>query len=185
MGISSPGRLIRINVFGEYDPSHIAILRNSFPQIPENFRIFIAPQAPLEESATTEASRRCSLNGMLTGIRRPFWRQVFEASASGIWLLAVQNKVPEMLSIGPILSVGLCVCSTFSAALFGPILDRIHSYFQKKKITQKRELEPNSVGEADHFHATLPRSLHSPQVATAAPPSPLGPIGGVAVEICT
>ena len=61
-------------------------------------------------------------------IPRRFWGQLFEASASGIWLLAVQNTVPEMLSIGPILSVR----STFSGALFGPILDRIHSYFQKK-----------------------------------------------------
>ena len=74
-------------------------------------------------------------------IPRRFWGQLFEASASGIWLLAVQNTVPEMLSIGPILSVCLLsvvccllcvVCSTFSGALFGPILDRIHSYFQKK-----------------------------------------------------
>ena len=65
-------------------------------------------------------------------IQRRFWGQLFEASASGIWLLAVQNTVPEMLSIGPILSVDLCVRSTFSGALFGPILDRIHSYFQKK-----------------------------------------------------
>ena len=65
-------------------------------------------------------------------IPRRFWGQLFEASASGIWLLAVQNTVPEMLSIGPILSVGVRVCSTFSGALFGPILDRIHSYFQKK-----------------------------------------------------
>ena len=65
-------------------------------------------------------------------IPRRFWGQLFEASASGIWLLAVQNTVPEMLSIGPILSVCVCVRSTFSGALFGPILDRIHSYFQKK-----------------------------------------------------
>ena len=42
---------------------------------------------------------------MLTGIRRPFWGQIFEASASGIWLLAVQNTAPEQLRIGAILSV--------------------------------------------------------------------------------
>ena len=65
-------------------------------------------------------------------IPRRFWGQLFEASASGIWLLAVQNTVPEMLSIGPILSACVRVRSTFSGALFGPILDRIHSYFQKK-----------------------------------------------------
>ena len=46
--------------------------------------LFIAPQAPLEESATTEASRRCSLNEMLTGIRGSFWGQVLEAFANGI-----------------------------------------------------------------------------------------------------
>ena len=71
-------------------------------------------------------------NRDLSWIQRRFWGQLFEASASGIWLLAVQNTVPEMLSIGPILSVCLRVRSTFSGALFGPILDRIHSYFQKK-----------------------------------------------------
>ena len=71
-------------------------------------------------------------NRDLSWIQRRVWGQLFEASASGIWLLAVQNTVPEMLSIGPILSVGLRVRSTFSGALFGPILDRIHSYFQKK-----------------------------------------------------
>ena len=108
---------------------------------------------------------------MLTGIRRPFWGQVFEASASGIWLLAVQNTVPELLRIGSILSVCLFVCATFCRPLFGAGRWTYNSVFRKKSL-QKRELEPNSVGEADHFHATLPRSLHSPQVATAAPPSP-------------
>ena len=116
-------------------------------------------------------------------IPRRFWGQLFEASASGIWLLAVQNTVPEMLSIGPILSV--CVRACVFVQLFpAHFLDQFWTEFIpifRKKITQKRELEPNSVGEADHFHATLPRSLHSPQVATAAPPSPLGLIGGVAV----
>ena len=121
-------------------------------------------------------------------IPRRFWGQLFEASASGIWLLAVQNTVPEMLSIGPILSVCLSVCCLFVQLFPAHFLDQFWTEFIpifRKKITQKRELEPNSVGEADHFHATLPRSLHSPQVATAAPPSPLGPIGGVAVETCT
>ena len=32
----------------------------------------IAPQAPLEESATTEASRRCSLTGILAGFKDGF-----------------------------------------------------------------------------------------------------------------
>ena len=84
-------------------------------------------------------------------------------------------------------SVCLCVC-LFVPLFAAHFLDRFWTEtipIFRKKITQKRELEPVSVGEADHFHATLPRSLHSPQVATAAPPSPLGPIGGVAVETCT
>ena len=120
-------------------------------------------------------------------IPRRFWGQLFEASASGIWLLAVQNTVPEMLRIGSILSVGWLVCCVFNflQVRFWIDFEQNSFLFSEKKITQKRELEPNSVGEAEHFHATLPRSLHSPQVATAAPPSPLGPIGGVAVETCT
>ena len=118
-------------------------------------------------------------NWDVSGIQKSFWEQVFEAFASGIWVLAVQNMVPELLRIGSILSV--CV---FVQLFAGPLLDRFWTEFIcnfRKKVTQKRKLEPNSVGEADHFHATLPRSLHSPQVATAAPPSPLGLIGGVAV----
>ena len=46
--------------------------------------VIVAPQAPFEESAMTEASRRCSLNEMLTGIRGSFWGQVLEAFANGI-----------------------------------------------------------------------------------------------------
>ena len=35
-------------------------------------RVIFAPQAPLEESATTEASRRCSLTGILAGFKDGF-----------------------------------------------------------------------------------------------------------------
>ena len=123
-------------------------------------------------------------NRDLSWIQRRFWGRFFGPSASGICVLTVQIMVPELLQIGPNLSV--CVRACVSVQLFpDPILDRFLTEFIRifrKKITQKRELEPVSVGEADHFHATLPRSLHSPQVATAAPPSPVGLIGGVAVE---
>ena len=44
----------------------------------------MAPKSPLEESATTEASRRCSLNGMLNGIRGSFWGRVLEAFATTV-----------------------------------------------------------------------------------------------------
>ena len=37
-----------------------------------NISDIIAPQAPLEESATTEASRRCSLTGILAGFKDGF-----------------------------------------------------------------------------------------------------------------
>ena len=79
---------------------------------------FIAPQAPLEESATTEASRRCSLNGMLTGIRVLFWGQVLERFATGICVLAVQNMATAELDIGRILSVCLCTGTCLSVHVF-------------------------------------------------------------------
>ena len=49
-------------------------------------------------------------NWDVSGIQKSFWEQVFEAFASGICVLAVQNMVPELLRIGPILSVCLFVC---------------------------------------------------------------------------
>ena len=68
---------------------------------------FFAPQAPLEESATTEASRRCPLTGFLREFRVLFWGHVLEVFANGICVLAVQNTTPELLRIGPDLSVCL------------------------------------------------------------------------------
>ena len=45
----------------------------TLPPPPSEPRIaIIAPQAPLEESATTEASRRCSLTGILAGFKDGF-----------------------------------------------------------------------------------------------------------------
>ena len=49
-------------------------------------------------------------NWDVSGIQKSFWEQVFEAFASGICVLAVQNMVLELLRIGSILSVCLCVC---------------------------------------------------------------------------
>ena len=82
------------------------------------------------------------------------------------------------LDIGSILSVCLCVC--VSVQLFaGPFFDDFYEEFNydfKKNTLQKGALAPISVGEAERFGiifgATLPRSLHSPQMATAAPPPP-------------
>ena len=68
-------------------------------------------------------------NWDLSWIQRRFGGQLFEVFATGICVSAVQNMVPELLRIGPILSVCLCVVvwSTFCRQFFGPILNRIHS----------------------------------------------------------
>ena len=86
----------------------------------------IAPQAPLEESATTEASRRCSLTGMLTGIRGSFGGQVLEAFATSICVLTVQNPSPELLRIGWILSVCLLPAP---ALFFSRLFDDFYEEF--------------------------------------------------------
>ena len=54
----------------------------------DGFRWLIAPQAPLEESATTEASRRCSLTGMLAGFRSHFGSKFLTClrAVSAFWL---------------------------------------------------------------------------------------------------
>ena len=130
---------------------------------------------------------RPPLNGMLTGIRSSFWGRGFESSASGICVLAVQNMVPELLRIGPNLSVCVSVCLSVQL-LLGPVLDRFWTEFIRnfmKRALQKGVLATVAAPNSIISGATLPRSLHSPQVATAAPPSPLGPIGGAAVETCT
>ena len=72
--------------------------------------MLIAPQAPFEESETTEASRRCPLTGFLREFRVLFWGHVLEVFANGICVLAVQNTTPELLRIGPNLSVCVSVC---------------------------------------------------------------------------
>ena len=113
-------------------------------------------------------------NWDVSRIQRSFWGQVFEAFATGISVLTVQNMVTAELDIGPILSVGLRV------QLFaGRFLDQFEQEFNcnfMKRALKKGALAPNSVGEAEHFRVRatsgLPRSLHSPQMATAAPPSP-------------
>ena len=76
-----------------------------------------APQAPFEESATTEASRRCPLTGFLREFRVMFWGHVLEVFANGICVLAVQNTTPEMLRIGQNLS-DVCLSVCLSVTLF-------------------------------------------------------------------
>ena len=64
--------------------------------------VVVAPQAPFEESETTEASRRCPLTGFLREFRVLFWGHGLEVFANGICVLAVQNTTSEMLKIGQI-----------------------------------------------------------------------------------
>ena len=66
-------------------------------------------------------------NWDVSGIPKSFWGQLFEVFATGICVSAVQNMVPELLRIDPILSVCVSVCATFCRSVFGPILNRIHS----------------------------------------------------------
>ena len=110
-------------------------------------------------------------NWDVSGIPKSFWGQLFEVFATGICVLAVQNMVPELLQIGQIC---LLIC-VFVQLFPGPVLDRFWTEFIRnfmkralKKEALARYTEPNSIISG----ATLPRSLHSPQVATAAPPSP-------------
>ena len=119
-------------------------------------------------------------NWDVSRIQRSFWGQVFEAFATGICVLTVQNPSPELLRIGWILSVCLSVCVCVFVQLFADrFLDQFEQEFNcnfMKRALKKGALAPNSVGEAEHFRVRatsgLPRSLHSPQMATAAPPSP-------------
>ena len=99
----------------------------------------IAPQASFEESATTEASRRCPLTGFLRDFGVLFSGHTFEASATGIGHLVVQNTTPEMLRIGTIRFVCLYVCQRTCTSVF------------RKIVAQKRELASISVGEAEYF----------------------------------
>ena len=55
-------------------------------------------------------------NWDVSRIQRSFWGQVFEAFATGICVLTVQNMVTAELDIGPILSVCVLIC--VSARLF-------------------------------------------------------------------
>ena len=50
-------------------------------------------------------------NWDVSGIPKSFWGQLFEVFATGICVSAVQNMVPELLRIGPILSVCVRVCA--------------------------------------------------------------------------
>ena len=65
-----------------------------------------------------------------------FWGVVLEVFANGICVSTVQNTSPELLRIGSILSVHLCVCvsvcSTFWKLFFGPVLSRIQLQFHEK-----------------------------------------------------
>ena len=53
-------------------------------------------------------------NWDVSRIQRSFWGQVFEAFATGICVLTVQNMATAELDIGRILSVCvICVCAHF------------------------------------------------------------------------
>ena len=99
------------------------------------FAKIIAPQAPFEESATTEASRRCPLTGFLREFRVMCWGHVWEILANGIGVLAGQNTTPEMLRIGQNLSVCLSDDVTlFCSHFFDDCYEEFICFFTKKSL---------------------------------------------------
>ena len=72
------------------------------------------------------------------------------------------------------------VCNTVFRDPFWTKSMDVQLTFQKRDA-QKRGPTRHAPPRWTVFGATLPRSLHSPQVATAASPSPVSVIGGAAV----
>ena len=122
-----------------------------------------APQAPLEESATTEASRRCPLTGFLREFRVLFWGHVLEVFANGICVLAVQNTTPEMLRIGQILSV--CRMSStrirshfFCSHFFDDFYEEFICFFTKKSL-KKGDPGRHTTPTVTRFRGTFSRAV--------------------------
>ena len=91
--------------------------------------IFVAPQAPFEESATTEASRRCSLTGMLAGFRGRFGDKFLRhlRLVSAFWLSKTWPR-PSSISAGSCLFACLSVC-VFVQLFAGRFLDQFEQEF--------------------------------------------------------
>ena len=85
---------LNILAFRDTPPPPQGVYSEGYPR-PHAFKIFntlwflIAPQASFEESATTEASRRCPLTGFLRDFGVLFSGHTFEASATDIGHLVV------------------------------------------------------------------------------------------------
>ena len=96
---------------------------------------------PLEESATTEASRRCPLTEMLRDFGGYFLEHVLEAFANGICIETAQNAAPAELEISQILSVCLSdVCLSVFFLIHFLVRSMRYSSTYRIKITQKRAL---------------------------------------------
>ena len=73
-----------------------------------------------------------------------FWGHVLEVFANGICVLAVQNTTPELLRIGPILSVCLSVLfvhTFFCSHFLDDFCEEFICFFTKKSL-KKGDLEP-------------------------------------------
>ena len=92
-------------------------------------------------------------NWDVSGIPKSFWGQLFEPSARGICVLTVQNMVPDMVQIDPILSVCLSVCP-FAPLFSDPLLEQVDgrtTQFSEKsrsktgsRAAHDAERDPNS-----------------------------------------
>ena len=99
-----------------------------------NTRIF-APQAQLEESATTEEKPEELLSRDLTRISDFALEHILRAFASGICVFGVRKGVLADLQIGQIFSVCLSVCTFF----FAQDLDQVDGSLSAitRKISEK------------------------------------------------
>ena len=138
--------------------------------------LITAPQAPFEESATTEASRRCPLTGFLREFRVMFWGHVLEVFANGICVLAVQNTTPEMLRIGEILSdVCLPMYQRFHSPFFDDFYEEFICFFTKKSL-KKGDPGWNSTPTVTRF-----RTGHLAEVVAL---SSNGDCGATPLSVC-
>ena len=122
-------------------------------------------------------------NWDVSRIQRSFWGQVFEAFATGICILTVQNMATAELDIDRILSVCVSVCMSvhvFFRPLFGPVRARIQLQFHEKN-TQKTRSHPARDAEMDRFRCHLAEVVALSSNGDCGATFPLGLIGGVAV----
>ena len=117
-------------------------------------------------------------NWDVSGIQRSFWGQVFEAFATGICVLTVQNTTPELLRIGPDLSV--CLFATWRADFFcSPFFDDFCEEFIWDFM--KKSLKKGDPGRHTTPNVTRFRTGHLAEVVAL---SSNGDCGATPLSVC-